>query len=301
MGKKGIIFDIKRFAVEDGPGIRTTVFFKGCPLRCKWCHNPESWTSSPELSFAVEKCIGCGRCIKVCPNKAISFSNGKTVTASEKCNFCGRCAEVCPAGAKKIIGRCVSAEEIVNQVEKDMVFYEQSGGGVTFSGGEPLMQVDFLDELLEECKKRGIHTAIDTSCYSRNGELEKIVKADLFLCDLKTMDGKDHKRLTGVDNAVILENIKRLCQWGKEIIIRIPVIAGFNDTEKNIEATGKFAAELSTLIRIDLLAYHRGGLAKLQRLNGHGKMTRFESPGDDKIKVMAEKLRKYGLDVRIGG
>jgi pyruvate formate lyase activating enzyme len=301
MGKKGIIFDIKRFAVEDGPGIRTTVFFKGCPLRCKWCHNPESWTSGPELSFAVEKCIGCGRCKEVCPNKAILLTDGKAETAADKCNFCGRCAEVCSAGAKKIIGRCVSAEEIVNQVEKDLVFYEQSGGGVTFSGGEPLMQADFLDELLEECTKRRIHTAIDTSCYSKNGELETIAKADLFLCDLKIMDGEAHKNLTGVDNAMILENIKRLSQWGKKIIIRIPVIAGFNDTEKNIEATGKFAANLSGLIRIDLLAYHWGGLVKSQRLNGSRKMTRFESPGDDKIMDCAEKLRKFGLDVRIGG
>ncbi len=301
MDKKGVIFDIKRFAVEDGPGIRTTVFFKGCPLRCKWCHNPESWINGPELSFAVEKCIGCGRCIEACPNKAISLADGKAETAADKCNYCGRCAEVCPAGAKKIIGRCVSTKEIIEQAQKDLVFYEQSGGGVTFSGGEPLMQADFLKEILEECKKRRIHTAVDTSCYSKNGELEMAAKADLFLCDLKTMDGQDHKRLTGVDNEVILENVKRLSQWSKEIIIRIPVIAGFNDTEKNIEATGKFAAGLSSLIRIDLLAYHRGGLVKSERLSASRKMTRFESPDDGKIKNMAEKLRRYGLDVKIGG
>ena len=163
------------------------------------------------------------------------------------------------------------------------------------------MQAEFLNELLEECMKRQIHTAVDTSCYCKNGTLETIAKADLFLCDLKTMDAQDHKRLTGVDNEIILDNMKRLSQWGKEIIIRIPVIAGFNNTEKNIEATGKFAAGLSSLIRIDLLAYHWGGLAKSQRLNGNRKMTRFESPGDEKIKRMAEKLRKFGLDVKIGG
>ena len=301
MNKKGLIFDIKQFAVEDGPGIRTTVFFKGCPLRCKWCHNPESWTSEPQLSFTVDKCIGCGRCQEICLNRAISIRDAKAETLNDKCNLCGRCAEVCPSGARKLIGRFVSAAEIIKQIEKDLVFYEQSGGGVTFSGGEPLMQVEFLNELLEECKKRRIHTAVDTSCYSINGELEAISKADLFLCDLKTMDGQDHKRLTGVDNEVILENIKRLSQWSKPIIIRIPVIAGFNDTDENIEATGKFAAGLSSLVRIDLLAYHWGGLIKSQRLNSSRKMTRFESPGDEKIKNMAEKLRKFGLDVRIGG
>lgn len=301
MNKKGIIFDIKRFAVEDGPGIRTTVFFKGCPLRCKWCHNPESWTNGQEVSFAVEKCIGCGRCREVCSNKAISIINGKAQTQGERCNLCGRCAEVCPAGARKIIGRCVSAEEIIKQIEKDSVFYEQSGGGVTFSGGEPLMQGEFLNELLEQCRRRRIHTAVDTSCYCKNGALEAIGKADLFLCDVKTIDAQTHKSFTGVGNAIILENIKRLSHWGKKIIIRIPVVAGFNDGESNIDATGRFAAKISGLVRIDILPYHRGGLAKSQRLNGQRKTIRFESPGDEKIKTIAERLRSFGLEVRIGG
>ena len=299
--KKGTIFDIKKFAVDDGPGIRTTVFFKGCPLRCKWCHNPESWQKEEEISFAVERCIGCGRCKEVCPNKSISLINGKARAQGEGCNLCGRCAEVCPAGARKIIGRCVSAEEIIKQIEKDSVFYEQSGGGVTFSGGEPLMQYEFLNELLEECKRRRIHTAVDTSCYCSNGVLEATGKADLFLCDVKTIDAEAHRNFTGVDNAIILENIKRLSQWGKKIIIRIPVIAGFNDGESNIEATGRFAASLAGLIRIDILPYHRGGLAKSARLAKGVKQTKFESPTDEQMKSIAEKIKKFGLVVRIGG
>ena len=300
--KKGIIFDIKKYAVDDGPGIRTTIFFKGCPLRCAWCHNPESWNSNEEMSFRIEKCIGCARCTEACPNGAISIIEGKAATQTDKCKLCGSCTTRCPTGAKKLIGRQVGVDEIVEQIEKDVIFYDQSGGGVTFSGGEPLMQSDFLCELLEQCKGRRIHTAVDTSCYCKHDVIEKVSKnTDLFLCDLKHTQTDSHRRLTGVGNEIILKNIKRLSEKGKSIIIRLPVIPGFNDSQTNIEATGRFAKSLARLIRIDILPYHSGGIAKSDRLAKGQKITKFNSPSDEQMKLIAEKLRNLDLNVRIGG
>jgi pyruvate formate lyase activating enzyme len=301
-GNTGYIFDIKKYAVDDGPGIRTTIFFKGCPLRCAWCHNPESQEGKEEISFHTEKCIGCSRCIKTCPSAAISIINGRAVTDADKCRICGRCAAICPSGAKKLIGRPVSTAQIVEQLEKDVIFYDQSGGGATFSGGEPLMQHRFLCSLLEECKKRRIHTAVDTSCYCQPKVLEEVANlADLFLCDLKHTDSQIHKKFTGVDNTTILENIQRLSAAGKKIIIRMPVIGGFNDDESNIEESGNFAASLKSLVRFDILPYHSGGMAKSERLADGTRQTKFKTPSDKQLEQVAGKLKKIGLNVRIGG
>jgi pyruvate formate lyase activating enzyme len=206
------------------------------------------------------------------------------------------------AGAREIIGRQIAVSEVIAEVEKDVVFYDQSGGGVTFSGGEPLMQPDFLLELLNQCQVQQIHTAVDTSCYAEPEIVESISKkTDLFLCDLKHMDSEKHERFTGVENNLILDNIKRLSEAGKEIIIRIPVIPGFNDDQANIEATGKFAASLPCLSGIDILPYNRGGMEKASRLSAETKLMRTETPDEEKMNSIANSLDNFGLEVKIGG
>jgi len=298
----GFVFDIKKYAIHDGPGIRTTVFFKGCPLHCQWCQNPESWDIHPELGFRIGRCIRCGKCVEVCTRQAITFTEDQPSTDPNKCNLCGECVDACVAGAREIIGQEITVGEVMTEVEKDVVFYDQSGGGVTFSGGEPLMQPEFLLALLNQCQKQGIHTAVDTSCYAEPQIIDQVAdKTDLFLCDLKHMDSDIHKRFTGVGNNLILDNIKRLSQAGKEIIIRIPVIPGFNDDQPNIEATGKFAASLPCLSGIDILPYNRGGMEKSARLSAETKLMQTETPNDEKMNSIARTLNNYGCEVKIGG
>ena len=299
---KGLIFDIKKYAIHDGPGIRTTVFFKGCPLQCLWCHNPESWKAQAELGFREGRCLGCGQCAEVCPHESISLVENRSMTDVEKCVLCGRCVDVCLAGARQIIGREMAVSEVMAEVERDVIFYDQSGGGVTFSGGEPLMQPDFLMALLNQCRERNIHTAVDTSCYAEPEIVESVAKkTDLFLCDLKHMDNEMHERFTGVGNKLILENIRRISQADKKIIIRIPIIPGFNDEKANIEATGKFAASLSGIGRIDILPFNRGGMEKSARLSDEIKSMRVETPDEEQMSSIAENLSKYVFEVNIGG
>jgi pyruvate formate lyase activating enzyme len=298
----GLVFDIKKYAIHDGPGIRTTVFFKGCPLQCLWCHNPESWQNQAELGFRESRCVGCGQCAEACPREAISLVENRPVTDAQKCILCGRCVDICLAGARQIIGLKMTVSQVIAEVERDVIFYDQSGGGVTFSGGEPLMQPDFLLALLNRCRALNIHTAVDTSCYAEPEIAESAAeRADLFLCDLKHMNNEMHERFTGVGNNLILENIRRVSQAGKKIIIRIPVIPGFNDDAANIEATGKFTASLPGVGRIDILPFNRGGLEKSARLMGDIKSMRTETPDEEQMSSIAEKLSKYVFEVNIGG
>ena len=298
----GFIFDIKKYAIHDGPGIRTTVFFKGCPLQCQWCQDPESWKKEPELGLRTGRCVRCGRCVEVCTHQAITMIDDLPSTDPSKCSLCGECVDACTTGAREIIGQKISVGQVMTEIEKDAVFYEQSGGGVTFSGGEPLMQPVFLLMLLIQCQLQRIHTAVDTSCYVKPDFLGKISeKTDLFLCDIKHMDSDMHKRFTGVENNLILDNIKRLSEAGKEIIIRIPIISGFNDDKANIEATAKFTSSLSNISRIDILPYNRGGIEKSARLSSDFKLMQAETPNDDKICSIAEILKKYGFEVKTGG
>ena len=298
----GLVFDIKKYAIHDGPGIRTTVFFKGCPLNCLWCHNPESRQDRAELGFRKNRCIGCGQCAEACPREAISLVENHPVTDVEKCVLCGRCVDVCIAGAREIIGHRMTVSEVMAEVERDVIFYDQSGGGVTFSGGEPLMQPDFLVALLNRCRALNIHTAVDTSCYAEPDVIKSVAeKTDLFLCDIKHIDNEMHERFTGVGNKLILDNIKLISQAGKKIVIRVPVIPGFNDDPANIEATGEFAASIAGVGRIDLLPFNRGGIEKSARLTRETNSMQIETPDDDKMSEIADNLSKYVFEVNIGG
>lgn len=245
----GTIFNIQRFSVNDGPGIRTTVFLKGCPLHCAWCHNPESISPEKDLMLHEDRCIRCGDCVAVCEQHAIRSDNGGFVTDREKCIRCGRCLDVCYAEARVLMGKEVTADEVMAEIVKDTVFFDQSSGGVTFSGGEPLLQHQFLTSLLEACKKKAIHTAVDTSGHIPADILRDVSRSvDLFLYDVKTLDDAVHQKFAGVSNRRILENLRLLIDLGKEIIVRVPIIPEIND---NLEEShvSVFLLDLSKIFR----------------------------------------------------
>ncbi len=262
----GTIFDIKRYAINDGPGIRTTFFLKGCPLNCQWCHNPESISFKPELTFRKGFCINCKSCASICPSESMTDSvhDAKPFEyIKETCTACGNCADICPTQALAITGRKVSVDDVLFEAEKDKMFYDNSGGGVTFSGGEPLAQPKFLASCLSALKDKGIHCTVDTSCYTTAEVIAEIIPlADLFLCDVKHMNSEIHKKVTGVENKIIFENISTISNAGKPIIIRTPLIPGINDDQDNIEKTKEFASSIKTLIGIDFLPYNSGGQEK---------------------------------------
>jgi len=293
----GIIFNIQRYSIHDGPGIRTTVFLKGCPLNCWWCQNPESQLSGQEMVFWEDRCIGCGACSLNCPSGAIQMENNKPVTDKNKCNLCGKCSRICPAQAREMIGKKLTAEEIIKEVEKDLVFYEESGGGVTFSGGEPLEQSEFLEELLNGCREKKIHTTVDTTGYISWEILNKISpKVDLFLYDLKIMDNEKHKKYTGVSNEIILENLKKLTSVHNNIFVRFPVIPGINDDYQNIRKMGEFLSSLK-IAQVNLLPYHHIGIDKYKRLGNKYKLVDIQPPSEEQLSEVSAILRKFDLNV----
>jgi len=300
--KKGCIFDIRGYSIHDGPGIRTTVFFKGCYLHCPWCHNPEGQSPKIELIFTETRCRGCQECLKNCPRQALSRSASETLINREKCDLCGICVEGCFSQALEFVGKEMTVQEVMEAVEKDRIFYEQSNGGVTFSGGEPLRQADFLEALLIECRKRDIHTCLDTSGYVSSEIFNKIsAKVDLFLYDLKIMDEEKHRRYTGASNKLILENLKTLAAENKNIIIRIPLIAAINDTSENILQTAEFVKSLKVVTEISLLPYHRLGSQKYRKLNRPDPSNKFEIPSEEKMQEIKKTLENLGFKVKIGG
>ena len=297
----GIIFNIQRYSIHDGPGIRTTVFLKGCPLNCWWCQNPESQLSGQEMLFWGVRCIGCGACSTICPSNAIQIKNGIPVTEKEKCILCGKCTEKCPALAREMIGKKLTTEEVTKEIEKDLVFYEESGGGVTFSGGEPLGQSEFLEGLLNGCREKKIHTAVDISGYISWRILKKIIpKVDLFLYDLKIMDSERHKKYTGVFNEIILENLKKLSSVHHNIFIRFPVIPGINDDSQNIKEMGEFLSSL-TIAHVNLLPYHYIGIDKYRRLGRTYHLAATQPPSEEKLSEIVAILSKFNLKVKLRG
>jgi len=300
--ESGIIFDIKKFSTHDGPGIRTTVFLKGCPLSCWWCHNPESQRIFREKLFAVSRCIGCKECLAACPEQAIREMEIGLCTDPEKCLLCGSCADVCLAEACEMTGRELTVNQVMAEIEKDTVFYDESFGGVTFSGGEPLAQPDFLFALLKACRDRQIHTALDTSGFSTWDVLDRIRHhVDIFLFDLKLMDDESHRKFTGVSNRPILDNLRALSSEGHRICIRLPVIPGITDDEDNVSAIGVFAAEMPSKPRIDLLPYHHSAAAKYERLGKGYRLQDTRPPAADSMTRLADLLRRLGLTVNVEG
>ena len=301
MGITGNISDIKHYAINDGPGIRVTVFFKGCPLSCAWCHNPENISPEREIMYIANRCIRCGECIRVCPENALGFVDRKIVCDRLKCTLCGACTEACPALALEMVGAEMRVDEVLDAIEKDRPFFEQSGGGVTFSGGEPLMQPKFLLALLKECQNRKIHTVVDTCGYCDCEDLLKAAEfTDLFLFDLKLADSRRHFQWTCAMNEEIHSNLRQLCESGASIIYRLPMVHGVNCDRENIRATAELIASMPGENRhIDLLPWHNIAIRKYEQLDkAYEFADSFEVPTPQEISAAVMIFAKHGIEAR---
>jgi pyruvate formate lyase activating enzyme len=300
----GLVFNIQKYALQDGPGVRTTVFLKGCPLRCWWCHNPEGLSPEPEILVAEGRCTGCGKCQDVCPQSKAAGKDrgGRIAIDAGACLRCGACVAACPTQARQLVGRRMTVEEVLAEVWKDCIFYGDIGGGVTFSGGEPFQQSPFLLELLQACRQRELHTAVDTSgCTPQDELLAAAAWTDLFLYDLKMFDDVRHRQYTGISNVPILENLKALGQVHRCIWVRVPVLPGVNDEVRDLEALVEFVASVPGVRQVHLLPYHQTALHKITR---SGKRHRLEmgmpSVADFLGRAVA-RLKTFGLPIFAGG
>lgn len=286
---EGLVFNVQRFALQDGPGLRTTVFLKGCPLSCRWCHNPESQAPAPELWTQEARCLHCGACARACAHPGA-------------CTRCGACAEACPTGARERVGRRATDAQLLEELLRDRPFFDQSGGGVTFSGGEPLLQAPFVAGLADHLREEGVHTALDTCGFALEDTLLRVAaRVDLVLFDLKHLDDIRHRELTGRSNALILSNLAALSRVHPAIWIRVPVVPGCNDDAANMEATARLAAHTPGVRRVDLLPYHATGVPKAARLGCSNTLGALETPAPERMDAIAHTFRAQGLEVTIGG
>lgn len=306
----GTIFAVKRYAIHDGPNLRTCVFLKGCPLRCAWCHNPEGMDHPAVMVSMPERCVGCGACIAACPGNALRITASGPARDHAACSLCTTCEQVCPALAHEATGKEQSVAQVLEAIEKDRPFYDCSEGGVTFSGGEPLAQPGFLLELLRACGRRGIHRAVDTCAYAETSLLLHIAKeTDLFLIDIKHMDDAAHRRFTGVSNRRILANISTLAEYGHPLRLRLPLIPGINDDDANLRATGAFIAALPERTHnatpgtrsVDVLPYHSAAKAKYAKLGKAYPGADIPPSDPQRVRHAVEILRQFGLTVHTGG
>ncbi len=296
--QKGLIFNIQRFSIQDGPGIRTTVFFKGCPLRCRWCSNPESQSPKSQIITKNTRCVLCGKCVEVCPQKAITITRQSRKIKWNECNQCLKCAEACPNGAIEVVGRYMTIEEVMKEIEADKLFYQKSGGGVTMSGGELLLQWEFVCHLLGLCKRRGIHTVVDTCGYAPWKRLEKVLEyTDLVLFDLKHIDPELHRRGTGKSNRLIFDNARktasRVRTW-----IRIPLIPGYNASKEVLTEMAEFAVQIGAE-KVSLLSYHEWGKGKYAS-TGRRYSMRIRRETSEEIQEHKKVVEAVGIKVTIG-
>jgi pyruvate formate lyase activating enzyme len=291
----GTIFDIQRYSVHDGPGIRTTVFLKGCPLNCLWCSNPESQSKNPEIMLDHSLCTRCGRCVEVCPYNATVKSGDEIRLLRDLCQGCSECVSACPNDARQLVGRQEEVETILKEVKNDGLFYKNSGGRVTLSGGEPMSQPEFTRALLKRCKENGIHTVLDSSGYTNLENWDLVLEyVDMILFDLKQMEPEKHKEYTGVERELILKSAKKVASLKVPMIIRIPLIPGYNDSQKNMEECARFAKEIG-VDRIELLAFHRLCSSKYNKLDKEWRLDGVPSPDKGLLEKARVNFTAHGL------
>ena len=302
--KPGVVAEIQHYSIQDGPGIRTTVFLKGCPLHCLWCHNPEMINPKMEVWYNERACTLCGKCVEACPTHAIEGYLNDRVIDRQVClasTGCEKCVEVCPAAAMEIVGKLMTVEEVVKEVRQDVMFYQRTGGGTCISGGDPTLQADFTIEFLKQCQDEFIDTAVETCGYANWDVLSEIAGfSDLLLMDIKHMDPVRHKQGTGVSNELILENIARLAKMGKKIRIRLPLIPGFNDSEENLRETAEFMVA-NNLKHIDLLAFHLAGEYKYRQLGKEYACAFVKEPSAEEMTKHKALFESYGIESTLGG